>query len=83
MHVVIHSGITDEKWEGEVPIEPNRHPIFTNEELFRFFNRVDEDDTERLQALGYRLPSLSVGDTIVWNDRAWQVTDIGFMEVTA
>lgn len=32
--------------------------------IFRYFNRVDEGDGERLENIRYRLPSLSVGDYV-------------------
>jgi hypothetical protein len=32
--------------------------------VFRFFTLVDERDSDRLERLGYQLPSLSVGDLV-------------------
>ena len=49
-------------WSGRVP---NGDP----EAIFRFFNRVDAADAERLRAIGYRLPSLSVGDIISYTGK--------------
>jgi hypothetical protein len=61
--------------EGSVPDDP---AAAVNEHLFRFFNRVDERDERRLQGIGYSLPSLSVGDVIYWNRKAWRVAGEGF-----
>ena len=54
----------------------------TNEALFRFFNRVDERDNDRLEAIGYRLPSLSVGDLLHWGSRSFRVAGSGFECIT-
>jgi hypothetical protein len=53
-----------------------------NERLFRLFNRVDDEDGPRLEAIGYRLPSLSVGDLLVWGAQTWRVAGSGFDRVT-
>lgn len=72
-------------WRGRVAIElPDGTPIHqaspdaVNETLYRIFNRVDEADTQRLEALEYRLPSLSPGDVIAWDKHAYRVLAIGF-----
>jgi hypothetical protein len=59
-------------------IEPER----MNNALFRFFNRVDEEDGDRLEAIGYRLPSLSVGDLLHWGSKTWRVAGSGFEQIT-
>lgn len=56
-------------WEGEVEIsdEYRDAPGFeVCERLYRIFNRVDEHDGPRLEAIGYRLPSMSVGDLVAY-----------------
>jgi hypothetical protein len=53
-----------------------------NEQLFRFFNRVDEPDVDRLEALGFDLPSLSVGDLLHWGSKTWRVAGAGFEQIT-
>ena len=59
MHIKINSYYSDgATWEGEVP-------TMTLEGLFRFFNRVEPEDDERLADMGYHLPSLTCND-IVW-----------------
>ena len=52
-----------------------------NEHIFRMFNRVDEEDTVYLEEIGYDLPSLSVGDVIVYGGNAFIVKTTGFTEV--
>lgn len=66
-------------WEGEV------EDGTTLEGIFRAFNRVEEADAERLARLAYRLPSLSVGDTVTLLDtgKAYEVASMGFTEVVA
>lgn len=59
-------------WEGEAPVE-------TPEDAFRFFNVVEPGDDERLRALGYRLPSLSVGDEVTLDGTAYVVAPVGFL----
>jgi hypothetical protein len=62
-------------WEGDVPAA-------TLEEIFRYFNVVDSDDERRLEAVGYRLPSLSVGDRVTFNGRTWRCLVRGWEEVS-
>lgn len=49
--------------------------------LFRMFNRVTEEDCDRLDDLGYELPSLSVGDQIEMDGATYEVKPIGFERV--
>lgn len=53
-----------------------------NDWLFRYFNRVDESDNARLEAIGYTLPSLSVGDLVHWASTTWRVSGWGFDRLT-
>lgn len=55
-----------------------------NERIFRLFNRIDPGDDARLTALGYFLPSLSVGDFVTWGypPITYAVAPIGFQTVT-
>ena len=81
----------DNVWEGD--IEPSaewsdgRPDSITDAEmcevLFRFFNVVDADDEARLLNIGYELPSLSVGDLLIFGDppRKYRVEGVGFSEV--
>ena len=48
--------------EGVVELEAKGEARL--DEVFRLFSRVDLDHTDRLKALDYRLPSVSVGDHI-------------------
>lgn len=63
-------------WSGRVP---DADP----EAIFRFFNRVGAADAERLRAIGYRLPSLSVGGIISYTgtDRILIVCPTGFGDI--
>ena len=79
---------TEFTWEGEVWFTPDSaEPDKTNGALFRLFNVVTEEDAERLESWGYRLPSLSAGDLIVWvgtattHGRTFIVDGTGFTEV--
>lgn len=56
--------------------------VTVNEALFRYFNRVDEGDNDRLHDIGYDLPSLSVGDLLHWGGKTHRVAGIGFDQVT-
>jgi hypothetical protein len=53
-----------------------------NEALFRYFNRVDDEDSERLHQIGFELPSLSVGDLIHWGSVTYRVAGSGFEKIT-
>jgi hypothetical protein len=71
------------QWEGDTDVNPTAgDPDFTNSRLFRLFNRVDEKDGEYLESIGYRLPSLSVGDFVTWRHKTWQITSDGFEKIT-
>lgn len=88
MHVEIfsiHAAFSDRKhttWAGEAQIE-------SPEDAFRYFNRVDEADVIRLDAMGYNLPSLSMGDYITLSrgdfhasrGDTYRVESIGFKRV--
>jgi hypothetical protein len=65
-------------WEGEIPLPTDRSRL---EAIFRFFNRVEDADADRLATIGYRLPSLSVADKIVLDGRTYEVDAVGFTEV--
>src|SRR5688572_26158718 len=80
-------------WEGSVdeavlrelsPVTDLDNPLGKAQALYRYFNRVNQDDTERLESVGYRYPSLSVGDLLCWWEgetvRCYTVASIGFTE---
>lgn len=82
-------------WSGEIDaidlVKIFGHGVTTDERidedrfnnaLFRFFNCVDDGDEERLEAIGYRLPSLSVGDLLHWGSKTWRVAGVGFEAIT-
>jgi hypothetical protein len=49
-------------WEGVVELEAEGEARL--DEVFRLFSRVDLDHIDRLKALDYGLPSISVGDHV-------------------
>lgn len=82
-------GYPDSVWEGDVPVNIETtpggdppDPELVNEYLFRYFNRVDQADVDRLEDVGYALPSLSVGDLLAWDGHTWRVALVGFEKVT-
>ena len=80
--ISIISTATGRVWEGESATDVDLDGM---EALFREFNRVDEGDNERLEALGYDLPSLSSGDFVCVNDGEdawWLCANVGWQRVT-
>lgn len=77
-------------WQGWVDLPENETDAEQLERIFRLFNRVTEEDVERLAAQGYELPSLSVGDQVTLSDpsastysvRAYQVAGTGFDRIS-
>lgn len=81
--ITIKSGWGGE-WSGEVPFSPNQDSEALLEQIFRYFNRVDQEDCDRLESIGYTLPSLSVGDEVtlhfnIIGDEVWKVANVGFV----
>jgi hypothetical protein len=80
--VSIKSVFTDQVWEGELEppaeLETARSVL---EWLFRRFNRVDEEDVQRLEDAGFTQPSMSVGDEVTMDGDRWVVNTLGFSEV--
>lgn len=86
MHVRIASAIAtrirnaeddytiETEWNGDLP------PLTLNN-IFRVFNRVTDADCENLNKIGYRLPSMSVGDLVTLDAETFQVTSTGFEKV--
>lgn len=81
MDVKVWSHFKNETWEGNVPDPEHHSEAAVLEYLFRFFNRVDEGDAARLELMGYRLPSLSVDDTVTSGGRTFRVAPLGWEEV--
>lgn len=75
-------GAPDASWTGDVPFSETTSTEAMLEEVFRYFNRVEEGDNARLEEIGYRLPSLSVGDRVILHrendEETWEVVSIGF-----
>jgi hypothetical protein len=68
-------------WRGDCEINADKQHREVNNEIFRMFNRVDEEDVAYLEKIGYDLPSLSIGDVIVYEEKAYIVKTTGFKEV--
>jgi hypothetical protein len=83
MKIKIESHFRDEEWEGEIPDQRPENSTETYLEfIFRYFNRVDPGDDERLERIGYKLPSLTAGDTVVLeNGERWFCLTVGWMRV--
>lgn len=81
-------------WRGDLDLDRNLSPEANLEVVFRAFNRVDQNDHERMAELGYLLPSLSVGDYVtlhldgtgpqgpITEPRTWHCRSMGFEEIT-
>jgi hypothetical protein len=93
MKLTIWSHFEGQTWEGEIPDGEASEPLFGGtittdrdavlEYVFRLFNRVQQEDVERLDALGYELPSLSTGDRVTLPDGSvWHCASIGWEQVT-
>lgn len=79
-------------WSGEVELA-RRYDDAPDAEiceaLYRYFNRVVDEDGPHLEAIGYRLPSLSAADTIAFRRlepeaqrmEVYDVASVGFQSV--
>lgn len=76
-HIEITSGFTGESFACELDLGEGA-PQQKLEVAFRFFNRVTDEDVERLERIGYTLPSMSAGDRVVLNGEAWVCAGVGF-----
>lgn len=68
-------------WEGEIPDPTGEAKEWPLEYAFRWFNRVDDGDGERMASVGYDLPSMSVGDVVTIDGKRWQCDVHGFTEL--
>lgn len=71
----IETGGRGPTWEGELD------DLRDLEDAFRYFNRVDDADCERLERIGYCLPSLSVGDIVTVDGNPHVVASVGFKPI--
>jgi hypothetical protein len=77
MRVRIVSHWEGRTWEGDVPPAPEGMTVL--EHVFRYFNRVDQADIDRLDELDYQLPSLSVSDVVTIDDGPrWRCAGVGW-----
>lgn len=75
--VAIWSSLVDETWDGDLDLA-GLTAAQALERVFRAFNRVDDGDHERMLALGYALPSLSVGDVVTIDGVRWRCAPVGW-----
>lgn len=78
MQLTIWTHWEGKSWTGDAPISRFKADWEKLEAIFRFFNRVDDGDHERMAAVGYLLPSLSVGDKVLMAGQWWDVAVAGF-----
>lgn len=90
MQVTIYSAMADNpEWRINALYEERpAEPTWTGEveardleDIFRIFNRVDDEDCERLDEIGYHLPSLSVGDVVSYDGTYKIVAFAGFKDI--
>lgn len=86
MRITVYSHFADfgdesPVWSGEVeiPMGADRDAFLDN--VYRFFNRVDDADNERLDDIGYNLPSLSSGDTVMFDGKVFYCAPVGWQQV--
>lgn len=78
-HVEITSAFSREKWAGVIELsDPKATEYEKLEEIFRYFNRLDDEDAARLRDINFTQPSLSAGDRVVLNGHAYQCDVTGF-----
>ena len=94
IHAAISGMPNGTTWHGDLDLSLASSDEGRLELVYRLLNRVDESDHERLEAMGYMLPSLSMGDFVtlhldvmgehgpVTQPRTWMVASVGFVEVT-
>jgi len=78
--LAVADGLNDCFWRGDVELEDG-DPSFQAEQVFRLFNRVSDADVKRLAKIVYELPSLSVGDLIVFSGHAFRIETSGFKQL--
>lgn len=80
MRLTIHSHFTGASWAGEIPDPASEDAPL--EYVFRQFNRVVQEDADRLESWGYNLPSLSVGDHVELDGTMYVCAPLGWREIT-
>jgi hypothetical protein len=80
MQLTIWTHWQGREWSGDVPgVAEGTAVSAVLEYVFRQFNAVDDGDRERMLAVGYDLPSLSVGDVVTFADGTrWQCEPLGW-----
>ena len=82
-NIAITSVFTGQRWEGSLDLELGNDANTEQklDRLFRLFNRVTDEDAERLEKIGFRQPSMSVGDVVEVDGQRYEVAPIGFKRV--
>jgi hypothetical protein len=75
LDIIITSHWEGGRWSGTIELPDDARPL---EYIFRFFNRIEDGDADRLDAIGYRLPSLSVGDVVEIAGERWRCAMLGW-----
>lgn len=76
-------GMVGPEWTGDIHGVRGESTMPLLERVFRLFNRVTDEDAERLHQLGYKLPSLSVGDIVTMKGANYLVMSVGFQKIDA
>lgn len=74
--LAIKSIFTGEVWRGSLELPSDDQAALGK--IFRLFNRVDDEDIDRLEKIGYRLPSLSVGDRVDLDSARYWANSVGW-----
>ncbi len=74
--IQIKSVFTGERWQGELELPEDDQEALTR--ISRLFSRVNEEDITRLEEIGYRLPSISVGDRVDLDNERYWANDVGW-----
>ena len=65
-------------WEGTIRVPEGASASAILDIVFRLFNRVDDDDVQRLRYIGYNLPSLTAGDLVTFAGNTWRCASVGW-----
>jgi hypothetical protein len=78
MKVKITSSFTNESYECEWTTLTDLDDRALLNRVYDTFQRVTSGDHDRLAKIGYELPSISAGDRIEIDGKAWRVDAMGF-----
>lgn len=75
--IEIISAFTHDRWQGIVDLGEGENDRKL-ERAFRMFNRISDEDAERLEDIDFNQPSMSAGDRVILNGDAFECEAIGF-----